>query len=283
MCFLFFVFSSLPTEEILDKWNLEDFWKETITKIRINPLNCINWSNGNMNAINNRGAALLKIFHSKSPIIIATDGGHETLSKNIAASSASISICIIDIKDNESIMSRESENREIIPVLIRSCRAHSSDNNQGEALALCMQEEILPLELSRCVIMDSAVVRSIFLTLRSCDSIKNRVKFRNIFPGVGKGIISRLNSAVQVWKSWDSYKCALDDEYPQACITKCAELNDRHKDLMELISTWRQEDAIVSDLWKKEYLDTHNFRSVLKIDSHQLDPNGSGIIIIITH
>jgi len=192
-----------------------------------------------MIATNDRGAVLLKIFHSKSTIIIATDGGHETLNENIAVSSASISICILDIKDNESIMSREWENREIIPELIRSCTlpcelgAHNSDNNQVEALALCMQEEILPPELSRGVIMDSAVVRSKFLTLLSCNSIKNRVKVGKFFPGVGKGIISRLNSAVQVWKSWDSYKCGLNNQYPHAYITKCAELNDRHKDLME--------------------------------------------------
>ena len=277
--------NSLPDLEVLDNWNTEDEWTHCINKIRINPMACLQWTrNNSFYAKNNRGAALLRILNSKSPLIIATDGGHETIEDDTPITSAAITICILDIRENETLSTREWEKREVIPILIGSCRlpnqigAHNSDNNQGEALALCMQEEILPLKkITRCIVMDSSVVRNRFLTLRSKNEIRDRIKIRHILPGVGKGIMSRLMVSINEWKNWDNIENGFIKSHHEPYKNMCREMMNRHKEFIELLHSSRQNDEELRKLWKEEYLDNHSFKSVIKVDSHQLCNLGKSI------
>jgi len=115
-------------------------------------------------------------------------------------------IGMLDIFGGESIESGEWMNTKIISLLIRSCTlpdyigAHESDNNQGDALALCMGEECVPKELARCIIMDSSsVVRSRALTIIDDATMIHRKLIRKVFPGIGKGLVSQISVAIEEW------------------------------------------------------------------------------------
>ena len=192
---------------------------------------------------------------------------------------------MLDIFEGESIESGEWMNRKIIPLLIRSCTlpdfigAHESDNNQGEALALCMGEECLPKELARCIIMDSYGVRSRALTIRDDASLSHRKLIRKVFPGIGKGLVSRISVAFEEWNYTKDILDLLPPNSPQAYVDFCIELMNRNVRLAKCIKNWREEEGN-EDLrlwWKDSYLDNHPLHSIWKVDSHQLDKDGNGI------
>ena len=138
-----------------------------------------------------------RILYSKSPVLIATDGGHGTIAETTLTSVAA-ALCILDIRENENLEDRLWEQRPVIPLVIRNCILpqkvgnHGSDISQGEAMGVCLAEEMLPQEIARCVIMDSQIVRARSRELRDNRDMGDRVKIRGVLPSISKSIMSRL-------------------------------------------------------------------------------------------
>ena len=268
---------------INNKWSFDEIWKIGKARIQINPLECINWNRTLPCSKNNLGEALIKIAESKSPILIATDGGHVEEANCENLTSAAITICTLDIKQNETLESGEWMHRKTIPMIMRSCilpnliGANPSDCNHGEAMAICLQEECLPKEISRAVIMDSESVRSRFLELRQKDKMRDRVKIRCTYPGIGKGIMSRLHGHVRKWKSTEDIIELIPKNAPNKYKRFCMDLKDRHNNFVHLMNKNTEIDEEVKNLWKSSSRDNHTFKSVWKVDSHQLNEKGDGI------
>ena len=101
--------------------------------------------------------------------------------------SAGLTLCILDIKANESIVSREWENRPVIPILASA--------------AFCMQEECLEPIIPRGVIMDSSSVRNRALMFREGVKCPNREYVRGvIMNGIEKPILSRMEWCLDRWR-----------------------------------------------------------------------------------
>ena len=87
----------------------------------------------------------LKIINSNSPIIIATDGGKQQ-DTSVAHTTASVVLGILDIRDDETVLSGEWINRDFIPLVIRGIKlpltigTEIATANFGEAIAACMQD-----------------------------------------------------------------------------------------------------------------------------------------------
>jgi len=182
--------------------------------------------------------------------------------------SSAITICILDIKNNESLASKEWIHRPFIPILARSyilpqkIGAHKSDCNHGEAMAIRLQEECLPIEISRCVIMDSKSVRSrIMELLNNSNLVQDRQKIRCVFPGIDKGIMSRINFNMQQWKDAEHTSNLIPDsppppKYKAFCIDVAAEI---HVEFVNLINEEYNTNGEWRQVWKRPYLDDHKF------------------------
>jgi len=189
-------------------------------------------------------------------------------------------VCLLDIREGESIKSREWENRTVIPILGRSTILpkhfgnSSSDIGHGEAVAYCLQEECFHPLLPRCVIMDSKSVRNRILGIRDGAEFTERAHIRKVMNGIGKTVVSRLENNILKWNKEEELlnnKIAL-------------ELGNRLKQFSDVSQYWIDSQAreILNSeesdkTWDREYYDDHFLRCILKVDSHQLNRNGDGI------
>jgi len=224
------------------------------------------------------------IRNSQSPIIIATDGGHnkvETCENTTGfKTTAAIVVCILDIKENETIESREWEGRPTIPLIARNMilpdqiGAGNSDIGHGEAVAYCMQEEIMDPAIPRCVVMDSTSVRNRVLELRDFEELSDRHYIREMMNGLGKTVLSRLENSIKRWAHIDVEEEATDPFHQ--------ELKIRNSKFIKIAATWVggsakapdtdiREDTEKVKSWDQHYFDDNVHRCVLKVDSHQLD------------
>ena len=240
----------------------------------------------NMPRISGRGKrrriALLeeKIMMSGSPIIVATDGGHEAnLLDEHAKTTAAVVLCILDIREGETIGSREWENRPVIPLLARniilpshygSC---SADIGHGEATGLCMQEEMFDPFVPRCVITDSASMRERALQFRDIGKIRDRIFIREVLNGMGKGMGTRMLNRFEDINIWSKN---IENIEAFDLNNNLVMLKDRLNEFDKVTKLWHVESArSESDkTWVKSYNDIHLFRKIIKVDSHQLTKDG---------
>jgi len=274
------------SEELLQKdhWTPSEIWNICQGAICIEPSNHTNWINGRLTPYDNYGEILEKIIMSKSPLIISTDGGLKLNNGSVLAT-ASITWSILQIKPNESITSGEWTSRTTIPLLQRNCLlpkqigASTTDIGHAELLAFCMQEECLPPHLPRIVVMDSNAVRQRVLELRSPNSESQRYNIRKIYGGLGKYLISRAKLSINKWKNLN------EEHYNQPAWTPSdfdtglnntiyKTLYKRNKEFTNLINSWQDEEP---PTWKESYKDTNNIRTIIKVDSHQLNESGTSI------
>jgi len=216
------------------------------------------------------------ILKSGSPILMATDGGHAEDGDKTTAATV---LCILDIREDESIISREWEERPVIPLIARCNILPShfgiarSDIGHGEAAGLCMQEEMLHPLIPRCVITDSVSMRKRALLFRNEDCTVNRSRVRNVLNGMGKGMGTRMQNRFEDIKIWQKHLSS----------TELFELNEHlptlQQRLLEFDSVtklWSRESARDErhKIWSNEYNDSHNLRKIIKVDSHQLSIDG---------
>jgi len=264
-------------------WDQTDRWNFFKRDVQLQPLQCVNWSNNPPTAKNDHGEVIRRISESQSPIIIATDGGHDNDNPDHHNTSAAIAVCLLDIKNGETLNSGEWMDRPVIPLLIRTmilpCKIGTckSDIGHGEAMAACLQEECLPPEFARAVILDSTTVRTRMLQLRDTIEIRERIKVRNVFSGIGKNIVSRLNNHIIEWKNEENVRQMIAKKtLPSSYINLCLDLEERHKTWAAIMRE-KQESDELKNTWKREYTDSHPIRSLWKIDSHQLNEDGTKI------
>jgi len=122
-------------------------------------------------------------------------------------------VCLLDIKDDESIKSRKWENSFVIPILGRITIIPKrfgnspSDIGHGEAVAYCLQEECLHQLIPRCVMMDNKSVRNLVLGIRDNVKYIERAHIRNAMNGIEKTVVSRLENNIFRWNK----ECGLMD------------------------------------------------------------------------
>jgi len=279
-------------EKVNNSWSLYDTWQMRKDSISITPSICTFWENGTFVEKNKYGSIINKIFNSKSPLIIATDGGLSLLNnekeERTICASASITWCLLKIKPNETIISGEWQDREVIPILQRSCAlpknfgTTDTDIGHAELQAFCMQEESLHYEFPRIVIMDSDSVRKRVLELRDEDAESERFAIRKLYGGLGKTLISKAFLHINSWKACSKYFpeqiASSKMSFPNTTHDKIKMLNNtmmkRNRDFISLINKLPEN---TKNSWKKAYKDDNPLRTIIEIDSHQLNINGNAI------
>jgi len=232
------------------------------------------------------------IANSKSPIFIATDGGlvKDTMSSsqeqpNNITATAAITICILDIRGDETLDSKEWVNRPMKPLMSRIVKlpteigTNETDIAMAECWAMCLQEEALPKSIPRIVITDSSTARSHMQYLvREGVKQTDRFYIRTILSGVCKSIISRLHHSACIHSDTTSIIRGSDKE----SLTPIRNtLNIRMEKFLAISKEWTTTTILpeVKEAigWKPQYWDDHHARPVFKIDSHQLNPMGNAI------
>ena len=246
-----------------------------------------------------------RILNSSSPIFVATDGAHENHAFKISSqqkisggtkknTSASFVLCIADMEseiDGDSNNNFKAwEDKPSIPLL---CRVSSLPNQfgtdttdvaHGEALAIAMQEWTLPHRIPRILITDSESVRNVNLNLRKRDNNEiDRRLVRTMLGGVSKFITSELLSYLnkESFQIVENESNSRNSSQMQRTITT---LRHRMKLMERIAEHWTQtvEESEKTEnrkygIWRKDYHDSHNDRIFFKINSHQLNRNGTEI------
>jgi len=237
---------------------------------------------------------------SQSPIIVATDGALKSsklLYKSI--SSSALVICTLDIKENESIESGEWVERPVIPLISRCSMLpgkigqDETDIASAECHALLMTELTLPSFIPRIFLTDSEAVRDQVIHAReSPEGEINRSFIRSNIGGIGKCIMGTLASLIHQ----HAIQTKLEDAIKQNPLVKNVVnmLTERNRKFLEIARTWIQKPSKSTSMdtegnehngispqptnWRKEYFDANISRSILKINSHQLDETGLKIL-----
>jgi len=181
------------------------------------------------------------IIKSKSLIIIATDGGHVSANKSVENSLehktiTAMVVCLLDIKEHESIETREWESRPTIPILARNMilpkhyGAEASDIGHGKAVVFCMHEDFFDPAIPRCVVMDSTAVRSRILEIRDFKELTDRHYIWEMMNGLGKSVLSRMENAIHRWSEVD-----LEEELDNLFFR---ELRKRNKKIINVARNW---------------------------------------------
>ena len=228
--------------------------------------------------------SFMKLLHTKKlPLLISTDGAHSIpthLQKNSTSSAFVISMC--DIKDGESLESGQWLHRPTIPLLSRATALPSligntdSDIATGELFAIVLSELSIPQDLPRIIITDSKSTRDLLLELRKNRNIEtDRVYTRKIVGGVSKFIFSLfqnkfLNSDINKLSSSPT-------QIRKGLKESMNAMNAIAKGWTLPISTFCEEDE--GSTWNPHYWDGHDARSIWKVDSHQLNDEGTQINI----
>jgi len=229
------------------------------------------------------GKFIKSLLNSKGPLIIATDGSHVETEKRRQTSSSFV-ICILDIRADECLKSREWEHRPVIPILSRTSALPQNfgtcdaDIAHGEACAVLMSEMALA-DMPRVTITDSKAIRETMLKLRNLEhNINDRTYIRSIAGGVGKflcGITRELKFRKDGQQNFPSPSTGMELLFSQ--------LEDRNDAFLKIAKTWVETGARSNnkDLvgWEEEYLDDCVSKPILKVNSHQLDENGTSIKI----
>jgi len=223
-----------------------------------------------------------------SPLLVATDGAHEQGSQHTTA--ASFVLCSLDIRAHESMESGEWIHRKVIPLLAR-CKvlpkrigAHKSDIAHGEAGAFVMAETSLDVSLPRITITDSAAVRNQLLHTREhASNDTDRLYIRSTSGGISKflmGIVKTNLHKLETLKTPDTGLTPRE--------RMIAKFTVRTRQFLDIAQSWICESlppdsdttetpASTEPGWNAKSFDKHDFRPILKVNSHQLDKYGQKI------
>ena len=229
------------------------------------------------------GRLLQKLYNSKGPLIIATDGAHENLSSK---TSAAFCICTLDIRPGESILSENWTNRPMIPLCSRTkllpkqLGTSQSDIATGECYAFIMKYLAIDNDLERITITDSNAIRDHIFTIRNRDSIStDREYIRSSAGGISKYLSGIIQSFEQ--NTANSLEITSSD---WRWFRKVMALRKKH--FLKIAESWVYKQAITdissenqmpSEVWEEKYLDHRQFNSILKVNSHQLCKSGTQI------
>jgi len=274
-----------------------EFWKltnhdvlEEAEKILQIPL--LNADAANTSNLNGQYKEIWKrISNSTSPLFVATDGAHSAdkgpSSDNKGSTSSSFVICIADLEKNNKIDDSEDNNDwtdlPSIPLLCRTAilpsafGTHHTDIAHGELQAIAMQELAIPNNIPRILITDSEPIRNITLGLRA----------ENI-PTVNRKLIrTSMGGASKFWSSiiFDKINAAKTPLTNTGYEEVAKNLIQRNKEFLETAESWTASKPVDDEKesrygrWSKEYLDSCEFRPILKVNSHQLNEQGNKIKI----
>jgi len=227
------------------------------------------------------GKFLRYLMNSKSPILIATDGSH-VVSNESSSTSSSFVLCVLDIRENESLHSEEWINRPVIPLLSRismlprNFGTSKSDIAHGEFCALLLAQ-VAFLQLPRVTISDSKAIREQFLKLRNLSSDHtDRNYIRNIAGGIGKFVSGVMKDSL--FQSKASNRHFQESDAMKIII---GNLDKRNSSFLSIAQTWTisssPQDQEEVHGWDKNYFDEDVSFPVLKVNSHQLDHTGTKI------
>ena len=283
----------MTNRECTESWNIQKIWlgkAKAFTTINLSTDN--SKYEKNFTTPKKYQQVFTKISNSNSPLIISTDGGLISIN-DITYATAAISWCLLKIQPCETISDGKWEKRDTIPILQRFCilpqmiGTSKVDISHAELLAFCMQEECLPPNIPRIVVMDSKSVRTKILECRDSEPASDRQLLRSMYDGLGKTLMSRAKLSINLWKdvfsdiannnqSTDDQKVAMAaaiiNKTPNYIVKK---LVKRTASFVDHIQQWHMNTT--STNWKKEYSDSHLLRCILKVDSHQLNTEGNNI------
>ena len=214
------------------------------------------------------------------PMLVSTDGAHEDNAdvnevSDFTTTTSAFVISLCDVRDGETIESGEWQNRPSIPLFSRSTKLPShigttpSDIATGELFAIAMSELSLPALLPRIIITDSKSTRDLLLALRCSDGkqIHNRNYIRHIAGGVSKFIFNLFQD-----KFWQAYSRSSTQN------TIFQQMQDNMASMNEMALKWTASlKSPNQDGWEDIYWDNHDTRSIWKVNSHQLNENGTAI------
>ena len=255
-------------------------WKQHIRMNKItNDLLC--------NPYSWEGSCMKFILESKSPILIATDGSHSLSNlsvehNNIHDTTSSFVLCVLDIRDKESLVSGEWAERPVLPIFSRiailptnfgQCK---TDIAYGEFCAFIMAEAAFH-HLPRITITDSKAVRTQVMNIRDIDSnITDRSYIRSVAGGMGKFVCGLMNSMLQ-----DSKVSSSSTNLDPVSDRLFELFTERNTAFLEIANSWGNLSPtnLETNLpgWDKSYLDKDVHKPILKVNSHQLDSTGRKI------
>ena len=218
------------------------------------------------------------LLESESPIFIATDGSHFNgmLNQTPPSTTGSAVVCIMDIREGETLKERKWESRPTLPIMARSVKAPlmmgniPTDIGHGEGIALCLGLELLCKYVPKVIIMDSQGVRSTALAIRDQEEkdAKDRKYIRHTASGISKYLAGRMEMELVYEDSEEHH------------IKKWEHKRTITKEFLSLSKEWTEKNRECDEdttQWRPNYWDAHEFTSIFKVDSHQLHKDGDQI------
>jgi len=222
------------------------------------------------------GSFLKFLMGTQSPIVVATDGSHDKI-----GTTSSFVLCVLDIRQMETMQSGQWMNRPVIPILSRvsdlpqNFGSSQSDIAHGEFGAILMAELALA-NLPRITLSDSKAIRRQALKIRQLENLTNdRNYVRTIAGGVGKFMCGLFRDLLHRGKV-----SASDNTSAQPALRKINDiLSSRNKIFLNIAKSWIAplpfDDEGNLTGWEQEYFDEHPSNPILKINSHQLNDAGT--------
>ena len=234
-----------------------------------------------------RDAGALKIIERlQCTAVIATDGSHNNDNRDTnkghavthITSSAAV-VCVPTLDTTENWEDGQWQHRQAIPIYARAAvlpkkfGVHNSDIGHGEGVAVCQALDILVLLRSSVLVMDSKSLREVATNIRDRpDRTKiDRKLIRTIISGVSKHIGSRMN-------------CTFEFLEKKQVQPEDAWKSQNKLQFMKLCKKWTESEknevgntADIGLPWKAEYWDSNMTIPILKVDSHQLNNEGTAI------
>jgi len=268
----------------------DEIHSNCIDLIKIDPQNCIDWTSSQTpSPVDIYGKILLDFIDNDSPLIISTDGSHITGENNAPNhTSASMVLCKLDIQNNNNMDNTTWKDRPVIPLMARTTQLPASigtspsDIAHGECAGVILQEESFAGSLPRAVIMDSSAIRQCAINIRDTSHTNNpsRNYVRHMTSGVGKYMAGRLLTAFETNRS-DGKDGTRQQHQKILAFTELLKLKLQR--FNSIAKTWcvdnnettTNEDS--SNNWPTGYWDNHELRSIHKVNSHQLNHDGTSI------
>jgi len=281
--------SSFGKKECLNM-TTDEICRNCVQMIKINPQTCIDWKNSQTpSPIDIYGKLLLDFIENDSPLIISTDGSHiPGGDKTSNHTSGSMVLCKLNIPNDASIDEMTWKEKPVIPLMARTTQLPStigtsqSDIAHGECAGVILQEESFAGSLPRVVIMDSSAIRQCATNIRDTGHTNNpnRNYIRHLTSGVGKYMAGRLLTAFETNRT-DKPDVTQQHHHKMHAFTKLLKLKlQRYNNIAQ---TWCANENVTAmneepnNSWPSSYWDNHDSRPIHKVNSHQLNHDGTQI------